>query len=323
MPTRRGALTMLLAAGWAASARADETFHLGVIGAGPPITPDSPIGELLRDGLADFGYALGRNLTFEARGASGDMAKLPGFASELKAAGVNIVLAQGYPRAVAARSAGLATVIFVGAGDPVATGLVETWAHPGGLVTGISDVAATLTVKRLEFLKAFSPGLKTVAMLWNTDDRAMTLRYRASAAAAESKGALVLPHGVREPDDFTGAFEAMDKEKPDAILMVADALTVLNRQRVFEYAASHRLPAIYEAEIFARDGVLLSYGADQRESLTRAAAMIVRIHKGERPADIPFEQPTRYLFVLNLKTARAMGVEPPVTLLAAADEVIE
>ena len=129
--------------------------------------------------------------------------------------------------------------------------------------------------------------------------------------------------GVREPDDFAGVFTAMDRDKPDAILMVADALTILNRKRVFDYAADKRLPAIYELDAFVRDGGLMSYGADQNEALTRAASMIDRIFKGARPADVPFELPTRYLFAFNMKTARAMGLEPPVNLLALADDVIE
>jgi len=323
MPTRRQALIALLASGIATSAQADETLRLGVLGAGPPIPPDSPIGKILTGALADLGYALGRNLVYETRGAKGDIGTLPGLVEELKAAGASILLAQGYPSALAGKAASVATVVFVGAGDPVETGLIESWAHPGGVVTGISDVATTLTVKRLALLKALSPGLKKIAMLWNTDDRAMTLRYRASAAAAESQGVVVQAHGVREPDDFNGAFEAMDNQKPDAILMVADVLTILNRQRVIAYAAARRLPAIYESAVFARDGGLMSFGADENESLGRAASMIDRIHRGARPGDIPFEQPTRYLFVFNLKTARAMDVEPPLTLLGLADEVIE
>jgi putative ABC transport system substrate-binding protein len=151
----------------------------------------------------------------------------------------------------------------------------------------------------------------------------MTLRYEASAATAQMQGLIVQPYGVREPDDFNGAFTAMDHDNPDAILMVADALTALNRKRVFDYAAARRLPAIYESDMFARDGGLMSYGADQRESLTRAASMIDHIFKGARPGDIPFEQPTKYLFVINLKAAKALGLEPPVTLLGLADEVIE
>jgi putative ABC transport system substrate-binding protein len=327
MLTRRRILTSLAAASAAAAGPSfgqnDKTLRLGAIGSGGPLMADSPRGKILLSALAGLGYTLGRNLAFAARGAMADPTKLPGLIQELTAAGTEIFIATGYPSAAAAKAAGVPTVIFTGAGDPVATGLIESWAHPGGAVTGISDVAATLTVKRLEFLKAFSPQLKRVAMLWNTDDRAMTLRYQASADTAHMQGLIVQPLGVREPDDFNGAFAAMDRDKPDAILMVADALTVLNRKRVFDYAFAHRLPAIYESDSFAREGGLMSYGADERESLVRAASMVDRIFKGARPGDIPFEQPTRYLFVINLKTAKAMGLEPPVTLLGLADDVIE
>jgi putative ABC transport system substrate-binding protein len=131
----------------------------------------------------------------------------------------------------------------------------------------------------------------------------------------------VQPLGVREPDDFADAFTTMDRDLPDAILMVADALTILNRKRVFDYAAAHRLPAIYEQDLFVRDGGLMSYGADFKESLDRAAALIDRIFKGAKPADLPFEEPTHYPFVVNLKTAKIIGLGLP--LLALADEVIE
>ena len=327
MYTRRRVLISLLATGCVAAApslaQTDTTLRLGAIASGAPLTADSPLGKILIGALAALGYTLGRNLTFESRGALANIGKLPGLLEELKGNGAQILIAFGYPSAAAAKAAGVPTVVFAGAGDPVATGLVESWSHPGGVITGISDVAATLTIKRLEFLKAFSPNLKRVAMLWNADDRAMTLRYEASAATAQTQGIVVEPLGVREPNDFDGAFAAMDRDRPDGILMVADALTALNRKRVFDYAAAHRLPGIYESDLFARDGGLMSYGADLHESLTRAASMIDRIFKGARPGDIPFETPTRYLFVINLKTARAMGLEPPMTLLGLADDVIE
>jgi putative ABC transport system substrate-binding protein len=136
-------------------------------------------------------------------------------------------------------------------------------------------------------------------------------------------GATVQPLGVREPDDFNEAFAAMNREPPDAILMVSDSLTTLNRKRVFDYAAERRLPAIYEYDFLVRDGGLMSYGPDLKESFERAAALVDRIFKGARPADLPFEQPTRYPFVINLKTAKATGLDVPPTLLALADEVIE
>ena len=211
----------------------------------------------------------------------------------------------------------------VGLGDPVETRLIDSLAHPGGNITGISDVATTLTTKRMSLLKQISPNLRKVAMLWNKDDLGMTLRYQASATVAQSLGVSVQPVGVREPDDFGEAFTVMNADMPDAILMVADALTSLNRKRVFTFADARKLPAIYEFDFLVRDGGLMSYGADLTELFQRAAALAARIFGGEKPADLPFEQPTAYPFALNLKTARNIGIEIPPTLLALADEVIE
>jgi putative ABC transport system substrate-binding protein len=298
-------------------------YHLGTIQPAIPLTDASPFGKVLVKALADRGYMIGQNLTFDARGAMGDVTKLPSLLEELKARHVDVLVGVGYVAALAAKVTGIPTVIAWGAGDPVETKLIDSLAHPGGNLTGISDVAATLTTKRLSLLKELSPKLKKVAMLWNKDDLGMTLRYEASAKAAQSIGISVQPLGVREPDDFNEAFSVMNSEPPDAIIMVADALTVLNRKRVFEFAASKKLPSVYEYDFLVRDGGLMSYGPDLSESLERAAAMVDRIFKGARPADLPFEQPTRYPFVLNLKTARGIGLEIPPTLLALADEVIE
>jgi putative ABC transport system substrate-binding protein len=214
-------------------------------------------------------------------------------------------------------------VIASGSGDPVATGLVNSLARPGGTVTGISDNATMLSTKRLSLLQQMNPNMRRVAMLWNRDDLGMTLRYEESAKASEAMGITVQTLGVREPDDFNGVFEAMDREPPDGILMVSDALTILNRKRVFDYAAAKRIPAVYEADQLVRDGGLMSYGADPKESFERAGDFVSRLFKGARPADLPFEQPTRYLFVINLKTAKAAGLNVPPTLAALADEVIE
>jgi len=160
-------------------------------------------------------------------------------------------------------------------------------------------------------------------MLWNMDDLGMTLRYEASAKVAQSLGISVQALGVREPNDFNDAFAAMNKEPPEGILMVADALTVLNRKSVFDYAAAKRLPAIYEYDFLVRDGGLMSYGPDLPESLERVAALADRIFKGAKPGDLPFEQPTRYSLVINQKIAKGIGVVVPPLLLASADEVIE
>ena len=205
----------------------------------------------------------------------------------------------------------------------MATGLVVSLARPGGNVTGISDDATTLSTKRLGLLKQAVPSIRKVAMLWNKEDLGMTLRYQASAQVAKSLGTDVQPLGVAEPDDFADAFAAMDRDRPDAILMVADALTILNRKRVFDYAVANRLPAIFEFDLFVRDGGLMSYGADFKESFERAAFLVDRILNGTKPADLPFEEPTHYLFVVNLKAARLIGLELPPTVIALADEVIE
>jgi putative ABC transport system substrate-binding protein len=302
---------------------AEKTYRLGTLTVGPPIPPTAGTGAMLVAGLAQRGFTLGKNLAYEARGAGGKLDQMANLMQELKAANVDVVVTVSYPAATAAKASGVATVIASGSGDPVKTGLVASLARPGGNVTGISDDAAALSTKRLGLLKAISPQLRKVAMLWNKDDLGMSQRYDASAQAARDIDITVLPLGVREPDDFNEAFAAMDSSPPDAILMVTDSLTLLNRKRVFDYATAHRLPAIYEQDFMARDGGLMSYGADAHESFDRAAALAAKIFQGAKPADLPFELPTRYLFVLNLKTAKAMNLTVPNNVLALADEVIE
>jgi putative ABC transport system substrate-binding protein len=300
-----------------------RVYHLGTISPGAPILDTSSNGKILIDTLAQHGFTLGQNLKIEARGAMGDVAKVPQLLQELKALNVDAIVCIGYPTALAAKGMRIPTVVAFGAGDPVATGLVASLARPGGNITGISDVATTLTTKRLTLLRDISPQLRRVAMLWNKDDRGMSLRYDASAQVAQSIGITVQALGVRAPDDFNEAFATMDREPPDAILMVSDSLTTLNRKRVFDFAAERRLPAIYEYDFLVRDGGLMSYGADLKESFERTGALVDRIFNGANPADLPFEQPIHYPFVINLKTAKAMDLELPSTMLALADEVIE
>ncbi|WP_198030303.1 ABC transporter substrate-binding protein [Bradyrhizobium sp. Tv2a-2] len=314
---------MLAGAGMVRAQQSGKTYRLGTLHPVSAMTETTPFGKFLISTLTERGYSLGQNLTMEARGAAGDAGKIPALLQDLKAGGADALVIVGYPTALAAKSLGVPTVAALGLGDPVATGLIQSLAHPGGNITGISDAAAELSAKRLSLLTQLSPGLKRVAMLWNKDDLGMTLRYEASAKAARALGVTVLALGVSEPDDFNEAFTVMDGERPDAILMVADALTNLNRKRVFEFAAQRKLPAVYEYDFLARDGGLMSYGPDVRESFERAADLVDRIFRGANPGDLPFEQPTRYPLVLNLNTAKAMGLDIPPTLSALADEVIE
>jgi putative ABC transport system substrate-binding protein len=249
--------------------------------------------------------------------------QLQPLARELVAAKVDVIVTWGYPAALVASESGVPTVAASGLGDPVATGLVKSLAQPGGNLTGISDIATDLSAKRLELLKLAIPELRRVAMLWNVGDLAMTLRYDASASVAGKLGVQVQPFGVREPDDFGGAFAAMEREMPDAILMVADALTTLNRHRVYDFANQHRIAAIYEMDTLVRDGGLMSYGPDRDEIFERAAALVDRILKGEKPGNLPIELPARFTFAINLKTAKAINLELSPLLVASADEVIE
>jgi putative ABC transport system substrate-binding protein len=334
---RREFITLLggAATGWPLAAVAQtpsKVYRVGLLSPAAPVADASPFGAPFIRGLAQHGYALGRNVEFERRAAEGHLDRLPRLLDELAASKVDVVVTFGYPSALAAKQKNTALavnqkstipVVAFGAGDPVSTGLVESLARPGGNITGISDVSAELTPKRMELLKQMAPALKRVAMLWNVADLGMTMRYRASETGAKAIGVSVQPLGVREPDDFEQAFAAMNREMPDAILMVSDSLTMLNRKRVFEFATAHRLPAIYEFDFVVREGGLMSYAPDLDETFARVAALVDRILKGALPADLPFEQPTRFKLVINMKTAKALGLQVPTALLATADEVIE
>lgn len=299
-------------------------YRLAVVSPMGLMPAANPNAKVLLAALNKLGYSVGRNLIFEGPAAPPGPALPPEeIVRQVKARNVDVIVAWGYPVVLAAKNAGIRTVVAFGVGDPVATGLVQSLAQPGGNVTGISDVATTLSTKRLGLLEQLLPKMSRVAMLWNKDDLGMSLRYEASSKAAQAIGVDVEAVGVREPDDFNEAFSVMDREQPDAILMVSDSLTMLNRKRVFEYAAAHRLPAIYEFDFMVHEGGLMSYGADLKESFERAAAMVDRIFKGTKPGDLPFEQPTQFKFVVNLKTAKALALELPTALLARADETIE
>lgn len=309
---------------WGATAQtAARVYRIGLLSTGETMTDTSRQGAPIIRALAQIGYAQGRNAAFERAGAQGRVDRLPAMVAGLITSKVEVILTTGYPAALAAKQGTTLPIVVNTAGDPVGTGLVASLARPGGNLTGISDVSVELTPKRMELLRELAPGLRRIAMLWNATDLGMTLRYRASEAGAKALGISVQPIGVREPDDFDQAFASMRRELPDAILMVTDSLTVLNRKRIFEFAAAHRLPAIYEFSFLVHDGGLMSYGPDPDESAARAAALVDRILKGAKPADLPFEQPTLFRLAINLKTAKALGIAVSPVLIARADEVIE
>jgi len=310
----------------AAFAQSGRVYRIGFLATGnfDPGSATATFAEGILRVLGQQGYVAGTNLMVEQRGAEAHKDRLPRLASELVNSKVDVIATNAHPSAAAAKQVTTTVPIVIsGGGDPVRTHLIMSLSHPGGNITGVSDVAVQLAPKRLAYLKQAVPGIKRVAMLWNADDPGMTLRYQATADVANQLGITVQPLGVREPDDFDVAFKTMVAEPPDGIFMVADALTFLNRRRVYEFALAHRLPAIYEVEQFVADGGLMSYGPDPKEITERAGYLIGRIFKGTKPADLPLEQPTRFRLVVNLKAAAAIGLTLPPTLVAEANQVIE
>jgi putative ABC transport system substrate-binding protein len=317
------AIAGLMLAASGAVAQSPRVYRIGLLSPAAPLPDDSPFGAGLIRGLKQHGYAVGTNLVFERRGAQMRPERLPALVADLVASKVDVIVATGFPAAAAAKQGTTIPVVVIGAGDIIGTGLAASLARPGGNLTGVSELAAELSTKRLELLKEALPKVRRVAMLWNLGDNAMTHRYRAAAAAAEALGLVVQPLGVREAKDFEEAFAAMAREAPDGILVVSDTLTVANRKRVYDFASTQRLPVMYEYERYAREGGLMSYGPDQMAMAERAADQVARILKGIKPAEIPVEQPAKLRFVVNLGTAARLGLTLPQNLLARADEIIE
>jgi putative ABC transport system substrate-binding protein len=305
-----------------ALAQSGKIYRVGLVSVG---APDSGIlGPGMIQDFAKRGYAVDRNIVFDRRAAEGRPDRLPGLVDALVADRVDLIITQSYPAAAAAKErAGKIPIVVTNSGDPVATGLAASLAHPGGNVTGVSDVASELSAKRLALLKEAAPDVRAVAVLWNADDLGMTLRYRAAEVEAKRLGMQIVPLGVHAPDDFDAAFAAMSEKPPDAILMVTDILTVLNRKRVIDFAAAHRLPAIYEYAFLAHDGGLMAYGPNLDAILDRAAGLADQILKGATPADLPLELPTRFDLAVNLETAKTLGLTIPESILVRADDVIE
>ena len=315
-----GLLAMTLAAG---AQQTGKVLHIGFLAKGLRPT-DGTVPAPLRKALQALGYVEGKDIIFEGRWAEVRSERLPALARELVALKVDLIVCLGGEGAAAAKLASSTIpIIVLNAGDVVETGLISSLARPGGNVTGVNDQSAVLSAKRLELLKELVPAATRVAVLWNANDRAMTLRYREIEKAAQALRVHIEPLGVSEPDDFDVALTAMDRTRPDALMMVTDALTILNRQRVIDYVASHRIPAVYEYGYLVQAGGLMSYGGDMGENYKLAAEYVSKVIKGAKPGDLPVEQPNRYFLAINMKTARALGLTIPQTLLLRADEVIQ
>ena len=325
----RSGLFMFVAVGMlthpilAAEQPTQKAFRVGLLAAGAR-TPDGAPPTALRGALREIGYVEGQNVTYEARFAEAKMERLPSLAAELVQLKVDVILTQGGLAAMAAKEAtsSIPIVIAPAVGDAVALGWIASLPRPGGNVTGLSDESVQLSAKRMQLLKEAVPKAVRIAVLWNANDPGMTLRYREIEKAAQILHVEVQAFGVREPEDFVGAFSSMTSRPPDAIFLVADPLTTMHRKRFIEFAATHRIPAMYEFDFIVRDGGLMSYGPSFEDSFRRAAYYIDRILKGVKPADLPAEQPTRYYLTVNLTTAAALGVTIPQSVLIRADDVI-
>jgi ABC-type uncharacterized transport system substrate-binding protein len=301
-----------------------KVFRVGLLVAGGR-TPDGGPPAPLRDGLRDLGYVDGKNVTYETRFAEGRPERLPAFAEELVRLNVDAIVAQGWMAQYAAKRATsvIPIVTAPAAGDLVGTGLITSLARPGGNLTGLSDDSVPLSAKRMELLKEAVPKAALMAVLWNADDRGMTLRSQEIEKAARVLKVDVKAIGVRRAEDLATAFSEISRLRPDAVFVVADALTVMNRKAIIEFMTQQRIPSMYEVSSYVNDGGLMSYGPNPADMYRKAAVYLDKIFKGAKPADLPAELPTRYYLTVNLKAAEAIGLTIPPVLLLRADNVVK
>jgi putative ABC transport system substrate-binding protein len=275
-------------------------------------------------GLEQFGWFEGWNIFIEYRSADGYFDRLSALCSELVSLRVDLILAVSAPETAAARQCTTTIpIVFAIHGDPVGTGDVESLAHPGGNATGMSQRQGDLVPKLLGLLKETVPGMSHLAVLWNAANKAKQHDWEEVKAAALAAGIALNSYEVRAPDDLNGAFSAITKNRPDALLVFGDPLTVRFRKSIVELAARERLPAIYAQREFTEAGGLMSYSADLNDLFRRAARIVDKILKGEKPANLPVEQPTKFEFVINMRAATALGLTFPPTVLEFADDLIE
>jgi len=316
----------LLAAPLAAEAQqAAKVARIGYLSTNPTVTPH--LREAFRQGLRDLGYVEGRNVVIEYRFAEGKVEQLPALAAELAALKVDVIVASGTLAALAAKQAtSTLPIVFSPAGDPVGSGLVTSLARPGGNVTGLSAFAPELVGKRLELLKQAVPGVSRVAVLWQPGafgERAEMDTLKRAEVAARDLGVPLQFVEARGPADFDRAFSDMTRARAGALTVLASNMFNSERRRLVDLAAKNRLPALYSARELVDAGGLMSYGANLADLNRRAATYVDKILKGTKPADLPVEQPTKFELVINLKTAKALGLTIPQSVLARADEVIQ
>jgi ABC-type uncharacterized transport system substrate-binding protein len=277
-----------------------------------------------RQGLRELGYVEGQNLIIEYRSANGRSERFPDYAAELVGLKVDLIVTRGTPASLAAkRATQTIPVVMANAGEPVETGLVTSLAHPGGNVTGLSSVAVHIESKRLGLLRELLPGIARIAALYNMSSPANPPQWKEIETAARSLGVQPQLLDVRKPEDLEPAFDSATKGRADGLIVGQEGLLQANRQLIAELAAKHRLPAIYRSMEFIEAGGLMAYGPNYPDLYRRAATYVDKIFKGAKPGDLPVEQPTKFELIINLRTAKALGLTVPSALLLRADEVIQ
>ena len=313
------------AAAWPLAAQAQQAakvFRIGFLFYGS--SGPSPELDAFRQGLREFGYIEGQNIAVEYRFASGQVERLRDLATELVRLKPDVIVTPATPASLAAKQAtGTIPIVFAGVADAVGAGLIANLARPDGNVTGLTSISAELGGKRLELLKRLVNNASRVAVLYNPADRSNVLLLKELQDAAPALTLTLQPFEVREPSEFEGAFAAMTRDRADAMFGAAGILTFQHRQTVVDLAANSRLPTLWGHRQFVEAGGLMSYAVNFYDQIRRTAAYVDQILKGAKPGDLPVQQPTKFEFILNLKTAKALGLTIPPDVIAIADEVTE
>jgi putative tryptophan/tyrosine transport system substrate-binding protein len=313
------------AAAWPLAARAQHNDQpkVGVLSVGT-IESSGPLVDDFVQGLNGLGYVEGKNIAVERRYALGRLDQLPALASELVGLPVDILFAPTGSAVLAAQKASTTTpIVFALVTDPIGEGFVASLARPGGRMTGMTNIAVDVAAKRLETLQEAVPHLSRVGVLYFTAYPGVALQLDELQRAAKALGKLLLPIEAARIDQLATAFDTMVQWRADAAAVIENPFYFANRENIVTLAIGHRLPSIYNAKEYVKSGGLMSYGVSYSDLYRRAATYVDKIIKGARPADLPVEQPVKFELVFNLKTAKALGLEIPGTMLARADEVIE
>jgi len=303
--------------------QANKVPRIGFLGNSTAALEANLVGPF-RDGLRDLGYVEGQNILIEYRWAEGKYERFPALIAELIASKVDVIVTAGTPATQAYQRARVSIpLVMVAVGDPVGTGIVASLSRPGGNITGLTSISPELESKRIELLREVIPKLSHIAVLWNPKNAFHAIENKQVESAAAALRMKVLYLGVEVQEQIGNAFAQILKERPGALLVLADRIFLHNRALIMDFAAKHRLPGVYAYLELVEAGGLMSYGPSYADMHRRAATYVDKILKGAKPADLPVEQPTKFELVVNLKTAKALGLTIPQSVLLRADEVIE